>query len=241
MNKAHDSGAGWRRLTSAVLAIVLSLAFAAPSAAANAPDPRHVLREARQFRSPDAIHDDKFVRIGGIEQWVSVRGRHRDAPFLLFLHGGPGFTSIPNSYLNTAEWQEYFNVVQWDQRGAGKTLGRNPQLKASSLNIARMTQDAEELASYVRKTYGRNKIVLVGHSWGSVLGLQLAARHPDWFHAYVGIGQVTDMHASEAMGFDATLAAAKAAGDREAVAQLMAIQPYPNPQDPMAEIGRAHV
>lgn len=235
MNKAHDPRTAWR-FAAAALASVLTLTHAGATAAADTPDSRQVLRDARQFLSPDVIHDDKFIRIGGIDQWVSVRGRHRDAPFLLFLHGGPGFTSIPNSYLYTAEWQEYFNVVQWDQRGAGKTLGRNPQLQASSLNIARMLQDAEELAAYVRKTYGRKKIVLVGHSWGSVLGLQLAARHPDWFHAYVGIGQVTDMRTSEAMGFEATLTAAAAAGDRDAVAQLKAIQPYPNPQDPMADL-----
>lgn len=228
----------WIGRAAIALAVLLSAASVFPQRAnaAETADPRAVLREARQFLGPDAVKDDGFVRIGGIEQWISVRGRHRDAPMLLFLHGGPGFTSIPNSYLFTAEWQEYFNVVQWDQRGAGKTFGRNPDLPASSLTIDRMLKDAEEVAAYVRKKYGRQKIVLVGHSWGSILGPMLAQRHPDWFYAYVGMGQATDARKSEAMGYQATLAAAIAAKDDEAIKELQAIAPFPNPNDPMADL-----
>lgn len=222
--------------------VALAMVFAVSSLtwhrahAEDAVDPRAVLREARQFLAKDAVRDDGFVRIGGIEQWISVRGRHRDAPILLFLHGGPAFTTIPNSYLYTADWQEYFTVVQWDQRGAGKTFGRNPDLPASSLTIERMLEDAEEVAAYVRKTYGVKKIVLAGHSWGSILGLMLAQRHPDWFYAYVGFGQATDAHRSEAMGYRATLAAAMAAHDSEAIKELKAIAPFPDPHDPMADL-----
>ncbi|MFK2903503.1 alpha/beta hydrolase [Dyella ginsengisoli] len=222
----------------AMLAVLVSaLQLTSYSVCAEAPtDPRAVLRDARQFLGKDAVKDDRFVRIGGIEQWISVRGRHRDAPILLFLHGGPAFTTIPNSYLYTAEWQEYFTVVQWDQRGAGKTFGRNPDLSASSLSIDRMLKDAEEVVAYLRKTYQCQKIVLVGHSWGSILGLMLAQRHPDWFYAYVGVGQATDAHQSEAMGYQATLAAAIAAGDSEAVKELRAIAPFPDQHDPTADL-----
>ncbi|MCS0809634.1 alpha/beta hydrolase [Massilia agilis] len=224
------------RSTAPLIAALAASVICMPCAQADdLVDPRAVLREARQFLAPDAVKDDKFVPIGGIDQWISVRGRHRDAPFLLFLHGGPGFTSIPNSYLYTAEWQEYFNVVQWDQRGAGKTFGRNPGLQPASLSIERALKDAEEVAAYVRKTYGRQKIVLLGHSWGSILGVKLAQLHPDWFHAYVGIGQATDARASETMGYQATLAAALAANDTEAIKDLKEIAPYPS-QDPAADL-----
>lgn len=228
----------WACRAAVALAALWSVASVFPQRAnaAETVDPRAVLRDAREFLGPDAIKDDQFVRIGGIEQWISARGRHRAAPMLLFLHGGPGFTSIPNSYLFTAEWQEYFNVVQWDQRGAGKTFGRNPGLPASSLTIERMLKDAEEVAAYVRKKYGRRKIVLVGHSWGSILGPMLAQRHPDWFYAYVGFGQATDAHKSEAMGYRATLAAAVAAKDGEAIEELKAVAPFPDPHDPMADL-----
>jgi pimeloyl-ACP methyl ester carboxylesterase len=228
-----------RRQLAATCAFALAVAcslFAAAAHAADTADPRAILRDARQFLAPDAVKDDKFVPIGGIEQWISVRGRHRDAPILLFLHGGPGFTTIPGSYLYTAEWQEYFTVVQWDQRGAGKTFGRNPHLPASSLSIDRGVQDAEEVAAYLRQTYHQRKIVLLGHSWGSILGVKLAQLHPDWFYAYVGIGQGTDAQASEAMGYKATLAAAVAAHDSAAVKDLEDIAPFPNLADPAANL-----
>jgi proline iminopeptidase len=229
-------------------AMLLAVAMAAAlpvlahcAQADTAPDARAILGAAREFHAPGAVKDDKFVRIGGIDQWISVRGRHSDAPILLFLHGGPGFTSIPNSYLYTAEWQEYFTVAQWDQRGAGKTLGRNPDTPASSLSIERAVKDAEEVAAYLRKTYGRRKIVLLGHSWGSIIGAELAQRHPDWFYAYVGVGQASDAKASEEMGYRATLAAAEAARDTEAIQDLKAIAPFPNVSDPaaaLAHLGR---
>jgi proline iminopeptidase len=224
-----------KTLTAAVVLAAMPV-FAHCADAVQIVDLRAILRDARQFNAPDAVKDEKFVPIGGIEQWISVRGRHRDAPILLFLHGGPGFTSIPNSYLYTAEWQEYFTVVQWDQRGAGKTFGRNPGLQPTSLSIVRAVQDAEEVAAYIRKEYGRRKIVLMGHSWGSILGMKLAQMHPDWFYAYVGVGQATDARASEEMGYRATLAAAVAANDLEAIRDLKEIAPYPNPTDPAADL-----
>lgn len=237
MNGNVPSSQSWLRIAVTLSVLLCTLTFiASPAGAADTDDARAILRDARQFQRDGAVLEEGFVEIGGIEQWVSVRGRHREAPILLFLHGGPGFTSIPNSYLYTAEWQEYFTVVQWDQRGAGKTYGRNPQMPAASFNVARMLQDAEELVAYLRKRYGRDKIVLAGHSWGSILGVMLAQRHPDWFHVYVGMGQATDMRGSERMGYQATLAAAVAANDSVAVKELQAIAPFPHPGDPMADL-----
>jgi proline iminopeptidase len=84
----------------------------------------------------------------------------------------------------------------------------------------------------LRKTYGRRKIVLIGHSWGSLLGARLALKHPDWFYAYVGMGQVVDFPKNEAIGYQATLAAARTAGDRPAIEELESIAPFPDPQHP---------
>ncbi len=229
----------WRAIVAAML-LCTHMLVAQRADAAN-DDPRAILRAARQLRYGETVSDDRFVRIGGIEQWISVRGRHREAPILLFLHGGPGFTSIPNSYLYTAQWQEYFTVVQWDQRGAGKTFGRNPDLPAASMTIERMLADAEEVVVYLQRTYGRRRIVLVGHSWGSILGVELARRHPDWFYAYVGIGQATDAARSERMGYEATLAAARQAHDEEAIKALEQIAPFPDPNDPMVNLAHLGV
>lgn len=196
-------------------------------------DPRAVFRNVDKIRSEDAIQKDEFVEIGGIKQWVSIRGRHADAPILLFIHGGPGFTSLPSSYYYMRDWREYFTVVQWDQRGGGKTyLANDPEAVRPTMTIDRMVADAEEMAAYLRKTYNRRKIVLVGFSWGSIVGVKLAQKHPDWFYAYVGTGQFVSAQENEAMGYEATLKAARADNNAEAIADLERIAPFPDTAHP---------
>jgi pimeloyl-ACP methyl ester carboxylesterase len=223
----------------AALAALLALAASPAGAEPTKPeptkpaDPHATLRDALKVRGPEGIDTAAFVKIGGIQQWISVRGRNKDAPLLLFLHGGPGFTSIPSSWEYLTPWESYFLVAQWDQRGAGKTYGANPPEKiAPTLTLERMVDDAEEVAAHLRRTYHRRKIVLVGHDWGSVLGAMLARRHPDWFYAYVGMGQVVDTQRGEAIGYKATLAAARAADDGTAVRELEAMAPFPDPLHP---------
>jgi proline iminopeptidase len=180
----------------------------------------------------DGIDDSRFVSIGGIRQWISVQGRRKDAPILLFLHGGPGLSTIPTAWRFLAPWEEYFTVAQWDQRGAGKTYGANaPETLAATMTLPRMVSDAEEVVEYLRSTYARRKIVLLGFSWGSILGEILAQSHPDWFFAYVGMGQVLNLWESDKRGYEATLADAREAGDAKAVSALEAIAPFPDTPD----------
>ncbi|MGC1547331.1 MAG: alpha/beta hydrolase [Rhodanobacter sp.] len=220
-----------RRLS---LLLVLGMLFTTSVYADTAPpDAVAIVRSARHIATPDGIDLQQKVRIGGIDQWISIRGHHRDAPILLFVHGGPGFTSLPASWYYQSSWEEYFTVVHWDQRGAGKTYAMNDvDHVRPTMTIDRMVDDAEEVASYLRKTYHRQKIVLVSHSWGTVIGVKLAQRHPDWFYAYVGMGQVVDMPRSEAMGYAATLQAAQADGNTQAIAELKALAPFPDPASP---------
>lgn len=207
--------------------LLLALLPLAPSQAAG--DPGDVFRAADRIVTADGIDVDKLVPIGGIRQWVSVRGRHRSNPLLLFIHGGPGFTTIPSSYYFLKPWEEYFTLVQWDQRGAGKTyLANDPAKVLPTMTLERMVSDAEELVSYLRKTYHRTRIVLVAHSFGTVIGVMLAQRHPDWLYAYVGMGQMVDAQLSEKMGYAATLAAARADHNGQAIKALESIAPYPD-------------
>jgi pimeloyl-ACP methyl ester carboxylesterase len=215
------------------MSLVLAALTAGPAARAQSDTPAAVFGDLGHAQVADGIDAQGFVTIGGIAQWLSVRGRHQDAPILLFLHGGPGLTSIPTSYYFLRQWEEYFTVAQYDQRGAGKTYGANdPDKIRPTMTVAQMVADAEDVAAYLRRTYHRDKIVLVGHSWGSGLGVKLIERHPDWFYAYVGIGQVVDFGKSEAADYQAVLAAARAAGNEEAVAGLEALAPYPDLQHP---------
>jgi pimeloyl-ACP methyl ester carboxylesterase len=124
-------------------------------------------------------------------------------------------------------------VVQWDQRGAGKTyLLNDPARIAPTMTRERMVADAEEMTEWVRGALHKEKIFVVGHSWGSSLGLELASRHPDRLHAYIGVGQLTDGPESERRGWAFALHSAEAAGNQGAVRQLQAIAPYFAPGRP---------
>lgn len=192
-----------------------------------------IIANARRILSPDGIERREKVRIGGVEQWVSVRGADRRNPVLLYVHGGPGYPAMPMSWWSTQGWSEYFTVVQWDQRATGKTyLETDPARTASTLTTERMMSDVEEMVGWARRAFGKRKIFLLGHSYGSFLGVEIARRHPEWFYAYIGVGQVTDMLESERRGWRFAMDAARAAGNGEAIHQLQSIAPYAQPGRP---------
>jgi len=214
----------------AVPALAQDLATPKPFSRAEA---TAIIANARKIVTPNGIERLERVRIGGIDQWVSIRGRDKRNPVLLFIHGGPGYVSMPMSWWFSRDWEEYFTVVQWDQRGAGKTyLLNDPAKIAPTLTLARMVDDAEEMAYWIRKELGKKKIFVLGHSWGSYPGLQLAKRHPEWLYAYIGVGQLTDGPESERRGWAFAIEAARRAGNSEAVHQLEAIAPYFPPGHP---------
>ena len=212
-------------------------ADAAQSASSNKPFSRQkaagIIANARKIVTPNGIERLEAVRIGGIEQWVSVRGMDRGNPALLFLHGGPGYMSIPMSWWYTRGWEEYFTVVQWDQRGAGKTLLLNGRAAlAPTMTPERMVADAQEMVSWVSRELGKRKIFVLGHSWGSYLGLEVAKRMPASLHAYIGLGQITNAPESERRGWQFALDSARRAGNFAAVRELQTIAPYFAPGHP---------
>src|SRR5467141_3603659 len=189
-----------------------------------------IIADARKIMTPNGVERLEKVRIGGIDQWVSIRGTDRRNPVLLHIHGGPGYISIPMSWWFSRGWEEYFTVVQWDQRAAGKThLLTHPATIAPTLTRERMIADTEEMAAWVRRELGKDKIFVLGHSWGSFLGLQLAEHHPEWLYAYIGVGQLIDGPESERRGWRFAMDAARHAGNADAIRELEAIAPYANP------------
>jgi pimeloyl-ACP methyl ester carboxylesterase len=192
-----------------------------------------IIADARKIVNPAGIERMEKVRIGGIDQWVSIRGTDKRNPVLLLIHGGPGYISIPMSWWFARGWEEYFTVVQWDQRGAGKTyLLNDPAAIGPTLNLQRMVADTEEMIRWIRQDSGKDKIFVLGHSWGSYLGFEMAKLHPDWLYAYIGVGQLTDGPESERRGWAFALDAARRAGNSEAVRQLESIAPYFAPDHP---------
>ena len=177
--------------------------------------------------TPNGIDEANYVKIGGLEQWITIRGEDRKNPVLLLLHGGPGDATNPWGYAGFRNWLKYFTVVQWDQRGAGRTFGRNGPAAASTITLERMVQDGVELAELLSKRLQKDKIVLVGHSWGSILGAFMAKARPELFYAFVGTGQGADPTRSYAVAHAALVERAAREGNSQALQQLNEVGPPP--------------
>jgi proline iminopeptidase len=215
-----------------IFALLASVAVLAqePARPASRAEMTAIIANARKIVTPNGVERLEKVRIGGIDEWVSVRGADRRNPVLLYIHGGPGYVSIPMSWWFSRGLEEYFTVVQWDQRAAGKTyLLTDPVKIAPTLTPERMIADAEEMAAWARKEFGKQKIFVLGHSFGSFLGLQLAERHPEWLYAYIGVCQLIDGPESERRGWRFAMDAARHEGNTVAVRELESIAPYGAP------------
>lgn len=178
------------------------------------------------------VDEAGYVKIGGINQWVTIRGEDSTNPVILFVHGGPGLATSP-LYAWFRPWEKSFTLVQWDQRGAGKTYGLYGK-STPDMSRDKIVSDGIELSEYLRNRLHQSKIILLGHSWGSSLAIEMIAKRPDLFSAYVGTGQVVDA-AQEASAHDMALAAAREAGDEKSVAAFERKRPlYAKARDMMA-------
>jgi len=161
------------------------------------------------------------MKIGGVDQWVSLRSDDAANPIVLFLHGGPGTAQISFSRRPQRRLESFFLVVNWDQRGAGRSYSRN--LSSEDMTIDRFVLDAEELIVALLREFSHDRLLLVGHSWGSIIGAKLVAKRPDLVRAYIGIGQVVDMQRGERLSYDFTLSEAERLGDGKALRDLRRI------------------
>lgn len=220
----HRSIGGLLRVAAVV---IIQVATVSPCLAK--PDARAVIAAAEAI-GPGGIQELRSVEIGGVPQWISIRGSDRDNPILLFVHGGPGSPMMPLSWTFQRPWEDFFTVVQWDQRGAGKTFAAARGRPDPALSIERMQSDTEELIEWLLRTYGHRRLLLMGHSWGSILGLKVAQHRPELLYAYIGVGQVINGRQNEVVGYQQVLEQARAAGHQAAIRELTSIAPYPGEQ-----------
>lgn len=138
------------------------------------------------------------VHIGGMEQWILVRGKDISNPVLLWLHGGPGAPQIPLARHFNGALEDEFVVVHWDQRGAGKSNPRD--FDQQTMSMEQFIDDTHELTLFLKERFDKDKIYLLGHSWGSQLGIKVVQEYPEDYHAYVAVGQVVTPHIGQEIG-----------------------------------------
>ena len=149
-----------------------------------------------------------------------IRGKDTANPVLLWVHGGPG---MPDYFLTRpypTNLEDLFTVVWWDQRGAG--LSYDPGIPPATMTIDQFVDDTVALADYLRERFNQDRIYLLGHSWGSFIAVQAAARAPERFKAYLGMAQVVHQLESEKLAYDYMLAAYRERGDKRMVRKLEA-------------------
>ena len=183
----------------------------------------------------ESIHQEAFVPIGGIEQWVTIHGDDKTKPVILFVHGGPGSTMSHFQNNMYASWEKDFVLVHWDQRGAGRTFGRNAPSEITEeyyvqnpLKLEQMTRDGIEVTKYILSYLDKQKLILVGTSWGSILGMRMILDSPELFDAYVGHSQVVNFSKNINDAYNTVYEMANSAEDNMSLKKLneMGEPPY---------------
>ena len=178
-----------------------------------------ILRVGRMYTPPmgtsNGIAELKPVELNGYPQWLLIRGQDVSRPLLLFLHGGPGESNMWLAHYTMQELEKCFVCVNWDQRGTGRSFRPGPP--AESMTIDQFVQDTIALIELLRARFGQQKVLVLGHSWGSVLAMKVAAARPDLLYAVIGMGQVVDNQRGEDLSYRYVLERAHAEHNRNAI------------------------
>lgn len=180
-------------------------------------------RHTPTIQGENAIAELLSIPVNGVQQWLLIRGEDKHKPVLLFVHGGPGTAQIAVMRNYQKELEKHFVVVQWDQRGAG--LSGNEPIPDDTYNKEQFIADGLWVTSYLCERFSQDKIFLVGHSWGSGLGYMMVARHPEYFRAFAGLGQMS--RNGESMAYAETLRVARDSGNEDAIRELELLGPPP--------------
>jgi pimeloyl-ACP methyl ester carboxylesterase len=170
------------------------------------------------MKSPNGISEIQYLEIINTRQFLLIRGMDVDNPVLLFLHGGPGATETSMLRKYNSDLEKHFTIVYWDQRNAGKSYDK--KFPAEEIRVQKYNQDVDSLVSYLKKRFQKEKILLVGHSWGTRLGMYAIQRHPENFMAYVGVAQEISSYEGELISYQYALSRAKELNNTKALKKL---------------------
>lgn len=148
------------------------------------------------------INEQSKIELNGKKQYISIRSKKENLPLLLYLHGGPGDSALPLVLKYNSELESHFTVVVWEQRGAGKSYY---DFKNSEITIDMFLEDIYKLSKLLTERFNQEKLYILGHSWGSVLGLKFIQKHPEIVIKYIGCGQVVNMKKSCKAAYDFAL------------------------------------
>ena len=187
---------------------------------ANSPGKLDELKDIEGNKIANSLAEKHFIEVGGIQQGFFLRSENPDNPVILFLHGGPGSPELPMFYpYETQErLEKYFTVCYWDQRGTGMSF--NNSIDAGTMTLEQMIEDTRQITEYLKHRFKKEKIYLMGHSWGTLLGIKTIEKHPENYFAFIGIGQVTKQKESEKLAYDYMLQHAKEIEDKSVIKSL---------------------
>ncbi|WP_406858866.1 alpha/beta hydrolase [Streptomyces sp. HUAS MG47] len=177
-----------------------------------------------RITGPHGVDEQYFTRIGGLDQWLSVRGEDRAHPVVVELHGGPGSSNAILANVSR-DWERHVTLVRWDMRGTGKTLRRSGAAAQGEMTFDRLVRDAVEVVEHVRERLGADRVVLLGCSFGSAVALRVARSRPDLVGAYVGTDQKVFDGGRDTSDYDAALERLEKAGKKKEAAAVREMGP----------------
>ncbi|MCL2442486.1 MAG: alpha/beta hydrolase [Treponema sp.] len=188
--------------------------------AVNSPGKLKPLKDKEGNVIINSLAEKQFIEIGGIQQGFFLRSENPENPVILFLHGGPGSPELTLFYHNEKpeRLEKYFTVCYWDQRGAGMSFSNS--IEPNTMTLEQFIEDTRQITEYLKNRFNQEKIYLMGHSWGSILGIKTIEKYPENYLAYIGIGQVTNQLESEILAYDYMLQYAIDINDKSAIKKL---------------------
>jgi pimeloyl-ACP methyl ester carboxylesterase len=193
---------------------------------------KYIIKNSTKIKTSNGISSLEEIKLGGLKQWIFIRGTDQNNPVLLFLHGGPGapLLGMSSSRKYDAEMIKHFTVVHWDQRGAGKSFYSD--IPVDSMTLDRLVEDCNDLIDYLRNRFHTQKVFIVAHSGGTIIGINTAYKYPGKIHAYVGVAQVINEYEQHKVSFDFLVEEAEKSGDvgRQNAIKAIGPPPYESPK-----------